>query len=313
VEPGGLAVLPGGALLVADRAGAGGGGLWRVDPVTGAVVAVAVGGALRGARGVALAPDGGALVTVDQAGGPALVRVDLASGAASVVAAGGLLRRPRGVALASDGRALVADAGAGAVLAVDPSTRAVTALGTGPVLAGATGIAVVRPDPSAPAVPAPDHPAPVPAAPAGAPPPAVPGPAPGPPPPPAPQDRPALPAEPAAADASAAAPVAAAALGPVRLRPSTFRAARSGAGIAAATGTTVSFTSSGPARVTFTVHRLSRVRCRARGGRARGRGCLKDVRLRGKWVRRRWRARTAAGSQDACAAGRCLPAATGST
>jgi hypothetical protein len=37
--------------------------------------------------------------------------------------------------------------------------------------------------------------------------------------------------------------------------------------------------------VTFSVHRLSRVRCRSRGGRARGRGCLKDVRLRGKWVR----------------------------
>jgi hypothetical protein len=27
------------------------------------------------------------------------------------------------------------------------------------------------------------------------------------------------------------------------------------------------------------------VRCRSRGARPRGRGCLKDVRLRGKWVR----------------------------
>jgi hypothetical protein len=47
----------------------------------------------------------------------------------------------------------------------------------------------------------------------------------------------------------------------------------------------VFFTVSGPSRVTFTVHRLATVRCRSRGGRPRGRGCLKDVRLRGKWVR----------------------------
>ncbi len=90
---------------------------------------------------------------------------------------------------------------------------------------------------------------------------------------------------PAAGPASGEAPGRAPRVGPVRLDPTAFRAARRGAGIAAATGTRVSFTVSEPSRVTFTVHRLAAVRCRSRGARARGRGCLKDLRLRGKWVR----------------------------
>ncbi|MGI8946310.1 MAG: hypothetical protein ACR2GL_08750 [Thermoleophilaceae bacterium] len=148
-DPSGLAIAPDGSIFVAERdgfddgdGGMGGGGVIRVDPVTGARTSVssnaqpAGGPAFVEPSGIALAPDGSLLVADENAfdGSGAVIRVDPATGARMTVSANGApaggpsFDQPVGIAIEADGDLLVTDedgfGGTGGVIRVDVATGA---------------------------------------------------------------------------------------------------------------------------------------------------------------------------------------------
>ncbi|MBI5709497.1 MAG: hypothetical protein HZC42_04220 [Candidatus Eisenbacteria bacterium] len=109
-DPSDVAVHPDGRILVADRTN----GVVAIDPATGAQSVLSSGGLFSGGwpGGIAVAPDGDILVSVDFAAGagtPAIVRVDSTGASQSIVTSGGFLRWPRGMAIATDGTLFVCD------------------------------------------------------------------------------------------------------------------------------------------------------------------------------------------------------------
>lgn len=147
-SPTGVARERAGSLLVTSRFGAGDGSLLRIDPTTGVQSVVASNDLARergqaellyAPRGLTLAPDGSAYITVDpdvhQPRGAAIVRIDVRTGEQSLVASnalarerGGptLLRRPAGILMKKDGELVIADTqafdGEGGLIAMDPRT-----------------------------------------------------------------------------------------------------------------------------------------------------------------------------------------------
>jgi sugar lactone lactonase YvrE len=167
VEPDGMARAPDGDILVTDlTAFGGGGGVFRVDPATGAVTAVSANGAPAGGPafsdpvGVAVEADGDILVADDGGFGGAggVIRVDPATGARTALSANGAppggpdFADPSGLAVEANGDILVADenafGGTGGVIRVDPATGARTTVSAngappgGPVFSGPFGIAL---------------------------------------------------------------------------------------------------------------------------------------------------------------------------
>lgn len=170
-EPAGIALAPGGDILVADEdAFAGFGGIIRVDPVTGARTSLSENAAPTGGPsfvepvGIAVATGGDLLVTEedgfsDAAGG--VIRVDGGTGARTTVSANGApaggpsFGQPYGIALAPNGSVLVTDfeafGGAGGVISVNPVTGARTRVSAngapagGPSFLDPVGIALLPP------------------------------------------------------------------------------------------------------------------------------------------------------------------------
>ena len=253
-EPDGIAVEPRGTLLVADQEAAGDGAVLRVDPGTGAVTTLAAGALVDQPRDVAVAEDGSVFVTGDSDGGYVL-EVDPDTGAAKLLAAGAPLSSPRGVGLQAGGNLLVADRSGpddrGGVIGVNRDTGALTVLSSGSGYVNPTGLAIVggagfadsglSVAPGGEGGPGPGEGGPD----GGGSGPGGNGPAPG---------------------AGAAIDKKAPALSMPKLRPTTFRAARRGASIAVAVGTTITYKLDEAARVRFTVQKrraLSRV-CKRR-------------------------------------------------
>jgi Ca2+-binding RTX toxin-like protein len=115
VEPDGMARAPDGDILVTDlTAFGGGGGVFRVDPATGAVTAVSANGAPAGGPafsdpvGVAVEADGDILVADDGGFGGAggVIRVDPATGARTALSANGAPPAPAGGVDFGDPRAV---------------------------------------------------------------------------------------------------------------------------------------------------------------------------------------------------------------
>jgi sugar lactone lactonase YvrE len=113
LQPTGIAVGPHGEILVADsfeRTSAcliGCGGVFRIDPVTGARSRVSTGGNF--ARPRALVVDASGLILVVDGlalGGGAVIRVDPVSGAQAPLASGGYFVSPTGIAIVPDARLL---------------------------------------------------------------------------------------------------------------------------------------------------------------------------------------------------------------
>ena len=126
-----------GDLVVADpSAFGGGGGLIRVDLVTGAQRTVSSGGSFVEPTGVAIAPDLGIYVADADAfgGGGGIIRVDPVTGAQTTVSSGGTFVDPTGL-IYSGGMLYVADksafGGGGGVIRVDPVTGAQTTVSSG--------------------------------------------------------------------------------------------------------------------------------------------------------------------------------------
>jgi VCBS repeat-containing protein len=110
------------------------GGVFRVDPVSGAQTTVTSGGSFEGVEGVALEADGDILVTSSGlgSGGPSsVIRVDPVSGSQTTVSTGGDFDDPRGIAVEADGDILVADQLADGVIRVDPVTGTQTTVSSG--------------------------------------------------------------------------------------------------------------------------------------------------------------------------------------
>jgi hypothetical protein len=167
VDPFGIALAANGDILVADQnAFGGGGGVIRVDPVTGARTTVtenatppgapafdAPWGIVEVANGDVLVADAGAF-----AGGGGVIRVNPATGARTTLSANGTppggpnFADPIQLTLAANGDVLVTDSGAfgggGGLIRVDPATGARTTVSEntaplgGPSFAGPIGLAL---------------------------------------------------------------------------------------------------------------------------------------------------------------------------
>jgi sugar lactone lactonase YvrE len=137
-----VVINPGDILVVDANSFNGNGGIFKVDPATGAQTLIATGGFLQEPVAIAIEADGRILVT-DRTG--LVIRVNPATGEQSVVSQHGLFVDPFGLALEANGSILVADAGyggSGAVIRVDPATGQQTLLTSGGFLENPYGIAV---------------------------------------------------------------------------------------------------------------------------------------------------------------------------
>jgi hypothetical protein len=149
VDPLAVALAPNGDILVADQQAFGdaGGGVIRVDPLTGARTTVSENASPPGGPsfvdpfGIAVAANGDILIADQNAFGPgngAVIRVDPVTGVRTLVSENGsptgppLFDAPFGITTAASGDILVTDAGAfgggGGVIRVNPVTGARTTL-----------------------------------------------------------------------------------------------------------------------------------------------------------------------------------------
>lgn len=278
-EPDGIAVEPRGSLLVADHEAGGDGAILRIDPGTGAVTTLAFGALMDQPRDVAVTEAGSVFVTGDSDGGYVL-RVDPDTGATTLLAAGAPLESPRGLGLQADGDLLVADRTGpdrGGVVRVDSETGALSVLSSGTGYFDPTGLAIVGGAGFADSGLSVEPPGPgEPGGPGG---PGAPG-------------GPGTPGGPAGGGGAGgtALDVKAPVLTKPKLKPTTFRAARRGASLSVAVGTTISYRLNEPARVRFTVQKyrhLSRV-CKQRLAQTRhrtGTRCRRWVSLKGKFAK----------------------------
>jgi len=137
--PAHAAALNPGDILVADYSALGGSGaLFRVNPVSGAQLALASGGSFRDPAGVAIAPDGAIYVSDQNGGGTGggkIFRIDPGTGAQTLVTSDLNLVNPEGLKAGSDGYLYVADinafGGPGGIIRIDPTTGAQTAVSSG--------------------------------------------------------------------------------------------------------------------------------------------------------------------------------------
>lgn len=123
--PSGAVTLNPGDILVADLNAFGGpGGIFRVDPNTGAQTVVSSGGYFIGPAGIAIAANGDLLIANAGGGssGPgSIIRVNPITGAQAIVSSGDNLANPVGLAIAANGDLFVVD-GDGGIIRIDPST-----------------------------------------------------------------------------------------------------------------------------------------------------------------------------------------------
>src|SRR6266508_4141548 len=145
----GLAIDAADRLVVADQqAFGGGGGLIRVDPVTGQQTEISAGGFFINPAAVVI-DSVGQLIVVDFTSA-AVIRVDPVTGAQSILSSGGFLTYPWGIAIDQDGNFVVADAGASTsgscancgLSRVDAVSGAQTVISTGGFFATPTGVVV---------------------------------------------------------------------------------------------------------------------------------------------------------------------------
>jgi sugar lactone lactonase YvrE len=143
---------PGDVLVVDPQGSDGSAGrvLIRVDPATGRQTVVCAGNPFVSPAGVALAPDGHALVADAGAvdGNGAVIRVDRFTGARIVLSSGNLFRDPSAVVVTPQGRIVVTDPnalGTGALITVDPQNGAQVALSSGAGVSRAFNLAVDDP------------------------------------------------------------------------------------------------------------------------------------------------------------------------
>lgn len=143
------ATLNPGDLLIADPNALGGtGGIFRVDPASGAQTTLSAGGSFVDPRGITIAPDGTLFVADPNAfgGNGGIIQVDATSGAQTTVASGGFLVDPEGIAVAPDGTLLIADpnafGGNGGIIRVDRATGTQTPVSSGGNFVDPQGIAV---------------------------------------------------------------------------------------------------------------------------------------------------------------------------
>src|SRR5713226_7042463 len=115
--------------IVIAGAFSGGVGVVKVDPFTGAQLAISLGGLFSGPAGVAITAGGDILVADNSAA--SVIKVNPASGAQTLISSGGLLVHPWGIAIEVSGKIVVADNGANAVIRVDPGTGAQTLVSSG--------------------------------------------------------------------------------------------------------------------------------------------------------------------------------------
>ena len=137
-----VTINPGDILVVDGNALGGSGGIFKIDPATGAQTIVSSGGFFQEPVGIVIEASGNIVVT-DRTG--FVIRVDPATGIQNVLSAGGYFADPFGLALEADGNLLVVDAaygGSGAVIRVNPTTGQQTLLTSGGFLDNPYGIAV---------------------------------------------------------------------------------------------------------------------------------------------------------------------------
>jgi streptogramin lyase len=141
-NPKDIAVEPSGKLIVVDPDGGSGpgAGVFRVDPVSGAIATLAEGPPLEGTYGVRVAPSGQIYAANRDAA--TIHRIDPVTGAVSALAAGPPLLFPVGVTVAPDGNLIVTDNGVPGVFRVDVRTGAVTPITTGGLLNTPSGVAL---------------------------------------------------------------------------------------------------------------------------------------------------------------------------
>jgi len=137
-----VTINPGDILVVDGNALGGSGGIFKIDPATGAQTIVSSGGFFQEPVGIVIEASGNIVVT-DRTG--FVIRVDPATGIQNVLSAGGYFADPFGLALEAGGNLLVVDAaygGSGAVIRVNPTTGQQTLLTSGGFLDNPYGIAV---------------------------------------------------------------------------------------------------------------------------------------------------------------------------
>jgi sugar lactone lactonase YvrE len=141
-NPKDVAVEPSGKLIVVDPdAGPGpGAGVYRVDPVSGAIAILAEGPPLEGTYGVRVAPSG--QVYVPNRDTATIHRIDPVTGVVSTLTSGPPFQAPTGVTVGPDGNLVVTDNGANGVFRVDVRTGAVTPISTGGILDTPSGVAL---------------------------------------------------------------------------------------------------------------------------------------------------------------------------
>jgi DNA-binding beta-propeller fold protein YncE len=152
--PRGIAYDADGDLLVADQwafnapGARSGGGVIKIDRVTGAQTAVTSAQHLKHPSGLAVESDGDILVVDDDLdyGAGGVVRVGAVDHKQTVVSKGGAFGNPEGIALEADGTILVIDPdaahGAGALFRVDPVGGDQTILSKGDHFGNPSGVAV---------------------------------------------------------------------------------------------------------------------------------------------------------------------------
>lgn len=152
VAPLSLAVAANGDIFVADSAAfGGGGGIIKVDPVTGQQTVISSGGQFYDPTGIALDRNGNIFIAdpagvAHQGGGPGrIIRVDSMIGTQTVISSANLLVDPWGITIADNGLIYVADpvgfSASARVVSVDPATGAQQIVPSGP-LSGPTAIAI---------------------------------------------------------------------------------------------------------------------------------------------------------------------------
>jgi uncharacterized repeat protein (TIGR03803 family) len=119
--PFGLALEPGGSVLVADLDANVSGAIFRVNPFNGVATTLSTGGNFYWLGGIAVGTINMAeaiFVTDHGNGAPKVLQIDPASGAQTVLVSGGPLAHPDGLAIDADGGLIVADSGAGGLFKV---------------------------------------------------------------------------------------------------------------------------------------------------------------------------------------------------
>jgi sugar lactone lactonase YvrE len=146
----GLTLNPGDILVSDYEAFGGGGGVLRVDPVTGAQTVVSSGGNFVEPIRIAISPIGDIFIFDQAREVAAVIRVDPQTGVQTVVSSGGYFAEPTGIKIDPNGSILVVDPFAfpgagvdgGAMIRVNPMTGAQTVVSSGGSFYRPDGIAV---------------------------------------------------------------------------------------------------------------------------------------------------------------------------